>query len=235
MPDRTYLPWDRSRGFRRRDRLAAHWYPFCTTLGSAGLGLLILVTSALRALYPRRPDADGDGAIDPPWSVADWHKWLNPAPSLALLPQWQGGFLGAVLLLGGLLWVFATLTSFKYVEDFWKVLRAGLLLLILGWTAYTACAMHMRPEWVVPWWIGATTAAAYAGEFALSLHHQWRLKGFPRWAVRMSDFFAPLRDRHIQMFSGVMRVTERWSSRRSLFCDGHRGLSPEEETQWPKS
>ena len=205
MPDRIYLPINSAK-YSRRDRLWSHWYAFCATLGGAGLGLLISVATLIRLLYPHQPPYNQE----PPWEVLGWERWLNPAPSLAAVPDWQGLLIGLLLFLGGIIWTVATLVEFRYVEDFWKVLRGGLLMLVLGWAAYVFCAANMRPEWIVPWWLGTTNAIAYSGGFYLSMVHQWRLKGYPAWVLRLSETFGPPQRR----VERVLGAPARWLGNR---------------------
>ena len=185
MPDRLYLPRDPTR-FTRIDRVGSHFYAFMATLGGCGLGLMIVVTTIIRWYHPHVPPT-------PPWELVGWERWLNPAPSLAMLPPWQGLVLGILLLVGGLVWMVATLCTFAYVEDYWKVSRAGLLMLIIGWAGYVFCAASQRPEWVVPWWLGLTHLVAYLGGFMFSLDHQWRKKGYPKWVGLLRQLVRPLR------------------------------------------
>jgi len=147
---------------------------------------------------------------------------MFPAPSLTTLPEWQGLVLGALLLLGGACWTVATLTEFKYVEDFWKVLRAGLLMLILGWLAYVFCALNMRPEWVVPWWLGLTHAVAYSGGFYLSMLHQWRLKGFPLWVLSFAETCSPIYHRACSLAAKPFTKIEKWFGSHPISCEERR-------------
>ena len=206
------MPLDTTR-LRRRDRLWAHWYAFCATIGGSGLGLLIVLTTLVRHFSPAFPP---EAPLLPPDAYAGWRRWMFPAPSLMALPEWQGLVLGLLLVVGGFLWTLATMTQFKYVEDFWKVLRAGLLMLVLGWFGYSFCAANMRPEWIVPWWLGLTHAIAYLGGFYLSMLHQWRIKGFPHWVVALSRFCAPFYSWVCRGVSAPFNIAERWFSKHSM-------------------
>lgn len=206
MPDRLHSPINKKR-YRRRDRLWAHWYAFCATLGGTGLGLLIILTTGARHLSPAFPP---DTPPMDPWEYPGWERWLFPAPSLMALPGWQSYVLGGLLVVGGVLWTVATMLEFRYVEDFWKVLRAGLLMLFLGWFAYAVCAAIMKPEWVVPWWLGLTHAFAYLGGFYISMLHQWRLKGFPTWVVILADTLSPAHLLICRVLARPFDAAERW-------------------------
>jgi len=70
VPDRIYLPLN-SAHYRRRDRLWAHWYAFCATLGGSGLGALIIVTTLVRRVSDSFPP---DAPLKDPWDYPGWEK-----------------------------------------------------------------------------------------------------------------------------------------------------------------
>ena len=71
--------------------------------------------------------------------------------NLEPLPLIMSYSLSAFMILGGILWIYATLHRFRTINKYWLWLRWGLALSAFSWFAYFIAAIGLRPEAVTVW------------------------------------------------------------------------------------
>lgn len=148
MPDRLYLPKDPAHP-TTKERVEAH---ICEVF-------LCIVTIAIGFLI-------GAGAI---------FKDFDPSPSLAELDDFAGYCVGAGMILGGVLWLQAIVSTYEYADQAWFRIRIGTAAFGSAWLAYALTALFMRPHAVIPWMMGFVTAAIGFAHYFVSLTIQNRI------------------------------------------------------------
>lgn len=138
MPDRTYTARNHPPNFV--DRLAAHWVELTLALLGVSRGVIGILSET----------------VD------------NIATAIDRIPSVLGIVVAISMILGGGFWITAVVRRFRTLNQYYYVLRTGLVLTSMGWISYLLTAVMFKPQEVLTWSVTLVASVATVGLYAQS-------------------------------------------------------------------
>ena len=149
MPDRLYISWRHPP--KLVDRILAHWAELWWAALGVVLGLLVFI----------RDFAPG----------VEIYAFVNHLSPLA----GQGG--AALMVLGGLVWLYSAIRKFRTINRYYFLVRTGLALSAGGWLLYFIPTVIFSPGAALIWIFSGVAFICIFGMYARTFVNERRIRG----------------------------------------------------------